>query len=98
MGKLKSQPHIIEILKYIGSLVGVFVGCLLAHKNENDKIKYSELRQLKRSLYVLLEIINSLPGAYRIPGVDRDFKYEKIHLKKVYEKVLGNISSLYCIS
>jgi hypothetical protein len=44
------------------------------------------------------EIINSLPGTYRIPGVDRDFRYEKIHLKKAYDEVLGNIYSLYCIS
>lgn len=44
------------------------------------------------------EIINSLPGTFRIPGIDRDFKYEKTHLKKSFEKVLGNIYSLYCIS
>jgi len=44
------------------------------------------------------EIINSLPGTFKIPGIDREFKYEKIHLKKSFEKVLGNIYSLYCIS
>ncbi len=44
------------------------------------------------------EVINSLPGTFRIPGVDRDFEYEKIHLKKSYEEVRGNIFSLYCIS
>ena len=44
------------------------------------------------------EIINSLPGTFRIPGIDRDFKYEKIHLKKSFDEVLGNIYSLYCIS
>lgn len=44
------------------------------------------------------EIINSLPGTFRIPGFERDFKYEKIHLKKTFDQVLGNIYSLYCIS
>lgn len=44
------------------------------------------------------EIINSLPGIFRIPGIDRDFKYEKVHLKKSYDQVVGNIYSLYCIS
>ncbi len=44
------------------------------------------------------EIINSLPGTFRILEVDQDFKYTKIHIKKSYEKVPGNIYSLYCIS
>lgn len=44
------------------------------------------------------EIINSLPGTFRIPGINRDFKYEKIHIKKMHETVLGNIYCLYCIS
>lgn len=44
------------------------------------------------------EIINSLPGTFRIPEIDRDIKYEKIHLKKSFDQILGNIYSLYCIS
>ena len=44
------------------------------------------------------EIINSLPGTFRIPGIDQDFEYKKIHLKISYNTVLGNIYSLYCIS
>ncbi len=44
------------------------------------------------------EIINSLPGTFRIPGIDREFNYQKIHLKKSFDVVLGNIYSLYCIS
>ena len=44
------------------------------------------------------EIINSLPGTFRIPGIDRDLKYEKVHFKKSFDQVLGNIYSLYCIS
>jgi len=44
------------------------------------------------------KVKNSLPGTFRIPGIDRDFLYEKIHLKEAYKKVIGNIYSLYCIS
>lgn len=54
------MESIIEILKYIGPFIGVFIGWLLARKNMSDKIKYSELRQVKRSLYVLLEIRNQI--------------------------------------
>ncbi len=44
------------------------------------------------------EVINSHHGTFRISGSNQDFKYEKVHMKKAYEKVLGNIYSLYCIS
>lgn len=44
------------------------------------------------------EIINSLPGTLKIPGIDREFKYEKLHLRKSYDQVLGNIYSLFSIS
>jgi hypothetical protein len=44
------------------------------------------------------EIINSLPGTFKIPGIDTEIKYQKVHLKKSYDTVLGNIYSLYCIS
>ncbi len=44
------------------------------------------------------EIINSLPGTFKIPGIERKFKFQKAHIKKAYDVVLGNIYSLYCIS
>lgn len=43
-------------------------------------------------------IINSLPGTFRIPKIDKDFNYQKIHIKESYDTILGNIYSLYCIS
>ncbi|MCB0496649.1 MAG: hypothetical protein KDC79_10985 [Cyclobacteriaceae bacterium] len=52
--------YFIEILKYIGPFIGVFIGWLLARKNETDKIRYDELRHIKKSLYLLLEIRNQL--------------------------------------
>ena len=43
-------------------------------------------------------VINSLPGTFKIPGIDREFNYAKVHLKESYKEVLGNIYSLYAIS
>ena len=44
------------------------------------------------------KVINSLPGTFKIPGIDREFNYVKVHLKESYNEVLGNIYSLYAIS
>ena len=44
------------------------------------------------------KVINSLPGTFKIPGIDREFNYVKVHLKESYKEVLGNIYSLYAIS
>jgi hypothetical protein len=43
-------------------------------------------------------VINSLPGTFKIQGIDREFNYIKVHLKESYKEVLGNIYSLYAIS
>jgi len=60
------------------------------------KIEDKELRGDKYE--GVSRIINSLPGTFRIPGIDRDFNYVKAHIKESYDKVLGNIYSLYAIS
>jgi hypothetical protein len=44
------------------------------------------------------KIINSLPGKFKIPNIEREFNYQKLHILEAYEEVLGNIYSLYCIS
>lgn len=44
------------------------------------------------------KVINSLPGTFTIPELEGEFKYQKIHLRQVYERVNGNIYSLYTIS
>lgn len=44
------------------------------------------------------KIINSLPGTFKIPNIEREFSYQKLHLVESYKEVLGNIYSLYCIS
>lgn len=43
-------------------------------------------------------IINSLPGTFKIPGIDKEFNFIKAHIREAYDEVLGNIYSLYCIS
>lgn len=74
------MENLIEILKYIGPFIGVFIGWILTRKNDSDKIKYSEIRQIKRSLYVLLEIRNQIALAKRM---DRylNILTEKLNLK-----------------
>ncbi len=67
--------------------------------NTIEYFKRIEDKELRGDKYEgASEIINSLPGTFRIPGIDRDFKYEKVHIKKAYDEVIGNIYSLYCIS
>lgn len=44
------------------------------------------------------KIVNSLPGTFRIPGIDQDFRYEKVQYVMAHEEILGNIYSLYCVS
>ena len=44
------------------------------------------------------EVINSLPGTFKIKESDQEFKYEKVHIKSQYETILGNLYCLYCIS
>lgn len=75
------MKNLLEILKYIGPFIGVFIGWVLTRKNDSDKIKYSEIRQIKRSLYVLLEIRNQVALAKRID------KYLNIITKKVNLKL-----------
>lgn len=60
------------------------------------KIEDKELRGDKYE--GVSEVINSLPGTFKIQGSIQEFKYQKIHLRKSHEILLGNIYSLYCIS
>lgn len=54
------MSNILDILKYIGPLLGVFIGSLLTRESQKKKIRYEELRQIKRCLYVFLEIRNQI--------------------------------------
>jgi hypothetical protein len=43
-------------------------------------------------------IVNSLPGTFKIKGIDREFNYIKMHLREAHNEVIGNIYSLYAMS
>ena len=99
------MENFIEILKYIGPFIGVFIGWLLTRKNDNDKIKYSEKKQIKKSLYVLLEIRNQLAISKRMDKYlsvlvakinlmlqdYTDEKIEKDQVKGLMEKILPSL-------
>lgn len=44
------------------------------------------------------EVINSLPGTFKIKQSEQEFRFEKVHLRKSFKEILGNIYSLYAIS
>lgn len=60
------------------------------------KVEDSELRGDKYE--GVSRIINSLPGTFKIPGIEREFNYIKMHLRESHKEVIGNIYSLYAIS
>lgn len=80
---IDKMDYFIEILKYIGPFIGVFIGWLLTRKSETDKIRYNEIRQVKRSLYVLLEIRNQLIVSKRLDN------YMKVITEQLNEKLKG---------
>lgn len=79
-----SMEYVIEILKYIGPFVGVFIGWLLTRKSETDKIRYNEIKQIKRGLFVLLEIRNQLVVSKRID------RYLSVITEQVNSKLNGH--------
>ena len=67
--------------------------------NTIDFFRKVEDKELRGDKYEgASRIVNSLPGTFRIPGIDREFKYQKVHYTESFETILGNIYSLYCIS
>ncbi len=55
--------------------------------------------ELRGDLYEgVSRITNYLPGKFEIPEISFKGTHHGIHLRESYEKVLGNIYSLYCIS
>lgn len=73
------MDYFIEILKYIGPFIGVYIGWLLTRKSETDKIRYNEIKLIKRSLYVLLEIRNQLAVSKRLD------RYVKVLTEQINE-------------
>jgi len=78
------MDYFIEILKYLGPFIGIFIGWLLTRKSETDKIRYNEIKQVKRSLYVLLEIRNQLVVSKRLD------RYMTVIIEQINEKLIGH--------
>lgn len=82
----------LEFMKDLYDNGTIYLNTIEYYRKEED----NELRGDKYE--GAIEVINSLPGKFTIPNVDRYFEYQKIHLKGTFNTVLGNIYSLYCIS
>jgi hypothetical protein len=86
--------YLLEISKYLWPLLGVFLGWLLTQKSETKKNQHNEIRQIKRSLYVLLEIRNQLAVTKRIDRYitslteQLNSKIEGESIEKIDKKIL----------
>jgi hypothetical protein len=98
--------NIIEILKYIGPFVGVYIGWLLRQKSEKHKIKYEEQKRIKNTLFNMLEIRNGLLQSKRIdrmlrvlipkikahPKFNQEEEINPIEFKNFIRKLLLNFN------
>src|SRR5690606_11154324 len=65
-----------------------FIGWLLTRKSETDKIRYNEVKQIKRSLFVLLEIRNQLVVSKRFD------RYLTVITEQLNEKLKGHTDEI----
>jgi hypothetical protein len=81
------MDKLIEVLKYFGPLIGVFIGWLLTRKNDKDKLVREDKRKLKRTLKTLLDL------RYEINLVRRDEDFINIYVETVKTK-FGELGQL----
>jgi len=81
------MDKLIEVLKYLGPLIGVFVGWLLTRKNDKDKLVREDKRKLKQTLKTLLDL------RYEINLVRRDEDFINIYVETVKTK-FGELGQL----
>jgi len=100
------MDYIIEILKYIGPFVGVYIGWYLGRKTEKDKIKYEEQKIVKSTLFVMLEIRNGLlqlkkidkslriliPKIKQHPKFNKSEKIDPTVFKLMLRKMMDNLN------
>lgn len=95
------MEHTIKLFLKLGSeenILDLFENGTI-YMNTIEYFRKVEDEELRGDKYEgVSKVINSLPGTFKIPGIDREFNYIKVHLKESYKKVLGNIYSLYAIS
>ena len=95
------MQHTIKLFLKLGSeenILDLFENGTI-YMNTIEYFRKVEDEELRGDKYEgVSKVINSLPGTFKIPGIDREFNYVKVHLKESYKEVLGNIYSLYAIS
>lgn len=86
--KLGSEENIIDLLEN-GTI----------YMNTIEYFRKIEDGELRGDKYEgVSKIINSLPGTFKIKGIDREFDYIKMHLREAHNQVIGNIYSFYALS
>jgi hypothetical protein len=86
--KLGSEENIIDLLEN-GTI----------YMNTIEYFRKIEDGELRGDKYEgVSKIINSLPGTFKIKGIDREFDYIKMHLREAHNQVIGNIHSFYALS
>lgn len=95
------MEHTIKLFLKLGSeenILDLFENGTI-YMNTIEYFRKVEDEELRGDKYEgVSRIINSLPGTFKIPGIDREFNYIKMHLREAHKEVIGNIYSLYAIS
>lgn len=95
------MEHTIKVFLKLGSeenILDLFENGTI-YMNTIEYFRKVEDKELRGDKYEgVSRIINSLPGTFKIPGIDREFNYIKMHLRESHKEVIGNIYSLYSIS
>lgn len=95
------MQHTIKLFLKLGSeenILDLFENGTI-YMNTIEYFRNVEDEELRGDKYEgVSRVINSLPGTFKLPVIDREFNYIKVHLKESYKEVLGNIYSLYAIS
>ena len=95
------MEHTIKVLLKLGSkenILDLFENGTI-YMNTIEYFRKVEDGELRGDKYEgVSRIINSLPGTFKIKGIDREFNYIKMHLREAHNEVIGNIYSLYAMS
>lgn len=95
------MKHTIKLLLKLGSeknILDLYKNGTI-YMNPIEYFKKIEDGELRGDKYEGVSRISNLPqGTFKISDINREFKYEKMHIRETYEEVIGNIYSLYAIS
>lgn len=95
------MEHTIKLFLKLGSeenIIDLFENGTI-YMNTIEYFRKIEDGELRGDKYEgVSRIINSLPGTFKIKGIEREFNYIKMHLRESHNEVIGNIYSLYAMS